>query len=143
MFTTIAITSVPVLDQEEALAFYRDTLGLEIGSDVDMGFMRWLTVHAPGDPDHQLLLEVPGPPATSEEIAAQVRDLTTKGAMGVLILATDDCRRTFAALQAKGVEVTQGAGRAALRHRLRHPRPVRQPHPHLAEGGGGARRHRR
>lgn len=108
MFTAIAITSVTVLDQDEALDFYVGKLGFEVSTDVDMGFMRWLTVSLPADPDRQLLLEVPKPPAISEETAVQVRDLLTKGALGLAcILNTDDCRGTYETLRAKGVEFTE------------------------------------
>ncbi|MDF0529297.1 VOC family protein [Tsukamurella sp. 8F] len=108
MFTSIAITSVHVLDQNEALDFYVGKLGFEVQDDVDMGFMRWLTIALPSEPDRQLLLEVPGPPSLSEESAAAVRDLVTKGALGVAaILNTDDCRATFAELSGKGVEFTE------------------------------------
>lgn len=108
MFTSIHITSVPVLDQDEALDFYVGKLGFEISNDLDMGFMRWLTIALPNEPDRHLLLEVPGPPALSEEVASTVRDLVTKGALGVAcILTTDDCRKTFAELSGKGVEFTQ------------------------------------
>ncbi|SDT56922.1 VOC family protein [Actinoplanes derwentensis] len=109
MFTAITITTVRVLDQDEALDFYVGKLGFTIDSDVDMGFMRWLTVSLPSDPGRQLLLEVPGPPAMSEETAAQVRDLLTKGALGATaILTTDDCQNVYDKLQAQGVEFTQG-----------------------------------
>lgn len=108
MFNSISHSAVFVLDQDEALDFYVGKLGLEIGADVDMGFMRWLTVHAPGQPDRQILLEHPGPPSMSEEAGAQVRDLLTKGAMGLgFILTTDDCRATFEKLKAAGVDITQ------------------------------------
>jgi catechol 2,3-dioxygenase-like lactoylglutathione lyase family enzyme len=108
MFQKISITSVYVLDQEEALAFYVGKLGFEVTNDVDLGFMRWLTIALPSDPDRHLLLEVPGPPALSDDVAAQARDLLTKGALGVAcILTTDDCRRTYAELGAKGVEFTE------------------------------------
>jgi uncharacterized glyoxalase superfamily protein PhnB len=67
--------------------------------------MRWLTVSVPGNPDHHILLEKPGPPGMTDEAAAQVRDLVTKGAMGLsLILTTDDCQKTYDELKAKGVE---------------------------------------
>ena len=108
MFKNISITAVTVLDQDEALDFYVGKLGFEVSNDVDLGFMRWLTISLPEDPDRHLLLEVPGPPSLSEEVAAQVRDLVTKGALGVAcILTTDDCRRTYADLSAKGVEFTE------------------------------------
>jgi catechol 2,3-dioxygenase-like lactoylglutathione lyase family enzyme len=108
MFNQITITSVNVLDQDEALDFYVVKLGLEVSGDVDMGFMRWLTVAVPGDPDRHILLEVPGPPALSEETAAQVRDLMTKGAIGLaFIVTTDDCQKTYETLKAKGVEFVE------------------------------------
>ncbi|PVY26454.1 VOC family protein [Williamsia muralis] len=108
MFKNISIHSVMVLDQDEALDFYVGKLGFEVKDDVDMGFMRWLTIALPGDPDRQILLEVPGPPAHSEEVAASVRDLVTKGALGAAaMLTTDDCRKTYEELSALGVEFTE------------------------------------
>jgi catechol 2,3-dioxygenase-like lactoylglutathione lyase family enzyme len=108
MFNRIRITSVYVLDQDEALDFYVGKLGFEVDTDVDLGFMRWLTIKLPADPERELLLEVPGPPALADEVAAQVRDLVTKGAMGVAaILTTDDCQKTYDTLVAKGVEFTE------------------------------------
>lgn len=108
MLSSISIHAVNVLDQDEALEFYVGKLGFEVTNDVDMGFMRWLTVALPRDPDRHVLLEVPGPPALSEETAAQVRELLTKGALGVAFIATtEDCRATYDELRAKGVEFTQ------------------------------------
>src|SRR5690606_12277379 len=78
MFNAISHSAIYVLDQDEALNFYVGKLGLEVGADVDLGFMRWLTVTVPGQPDRQILLERPAPPSVSEETAAQVRDLLTK-----------------------------------------------------------------
>ena len=108
MLTRIGIHGIYVLDQEEALDFYVGKLGLEVTSDVDMGFMRWLTVALPADPGRQILLEVPGPPAMSDDDAAHVRDLVTKGAMGaVAMFDTEDCHATYATLLERGVEFTQ------------------------------------
>ncbi|MET4923792.1 VOC family protein [Streptomyces sp. PSRA5] len=108
MFTSITHSQIYVLDQDAALDFYVNTLGLEVGADIDMGFMRWLTVNVPGHPDRQILLEKPGPPAMSEETARQVRELVTKGATGgSLIFSTDDCRKTYETLLARGVEFTE------------------------------------
>lgn len=108
MFNGISHSSLFVLDQNEALDFYVGKLGLEVRSDIDLGFMRWLTVGVPGDPGREVLLENPGPPSMSEEDGAQVRDLLTKGALGLgFILTTDDCRDTFERLSAVGVEMTQ------------------------------------
>lgn len=107
MFKSISISQIFVLDQDEALDFYVGKLGLEVNTDADLGFMRWLTVSVPGEPGREILLEKPGPPRLDEVTAGQVRDLLTKGAMGgSLFLTTDDCRKTYEALLAAGVEFT-------------------------------------
>jgi catechol 2,3-dioxygenase-like lactoylglutathione lyase family enzyme len=107
MFNSINISQIFVLDQDEALDFYVGKLGLEVNTDADLGFMRWLTVHVPGHPDRAILLEKPGPPRMDPATAEQVRDLLTKGAMGgSLFFTTDDCRKTYEELLAKGVEFT-------------------------------------
>jgi len=75
---------------------------------MDLGFMRWLTVRVPGQPGRDILLETPGPPAMDEATAEQVRDIVTKGATGFSAgFTTDDCRKTYASLLAKGVEFTE------------------------------------
>jgi uncharacterized glyoxalase superfamily protein PhnB len=69
--------------------------------------MRWLTVNVPGEKDREILLEVPGPPSMSDEVAEQVRDLLTKGAAGGwLAFSTPDARAKHAELVQRGVEVT-------------------------------------
>lgn len=108
MFTGISHHSVYVLDQDQALDFYCGKLGFEVSADVDLGFMRWLTVALPAQPDRQIMLEVPGAPFVDEETEVQLRDLLTKGALGAAaILTTDDCRATYEDLRAKGVEFTE------------------------------------
>ena len=96
MFNSFNITSIYVTDQDDALDFYVGKLGLEIGADIDMGFMRWLTVQIPGQPDRQVLLEIAGPPGVDEETAVTLRELIAKGAMGFTLgLTTDDCQKTY------------------------------------------------
>jgi catechol 2,3-dioxygenase-like lactoylglutathione lyase family enzyme len=107
MITTVRISQIYVLDQDVALAFYVDQLGLEVNTDQDLGFMRWLTVNVPGEPEREILLERPGPPSMDDATAEQVRELLTKGAAGGhLFLSTDDARRTYQELVDKGVEIT-------------------------------------
>jgi catechol 2,3-dioxygenase-like lactoylglutathione lyase family enzyme len=107
MLNSISRSQIFVLDQDEALDFYVGKLGLEVAGDQDLGFMRWLAVRVPGQPDRELLLEKPGPPAMDEATAAQVRELVTKGAMGGwLCLTTDDAHKAFEDLRAKGVDIT-------------------------------------
>jgi catechol 2,3-dioxygenase-like lactoylglutathione lyase family enzyme len=107
MITTVRISQIYVLDQDEALAFYVDKLGLEVNTDQDLGFMRWLTVSVPSEPDREILLERPGPPSMDDATAEQVREMLTKGAAGGhLFFSTDDARATYQELVDKGVEVT-------------------------------------
>jgi predicted enzyme related to lactoylglutathione lyase len=108
MLNAINISHVFVADQDKALEFYVGKLGLEVSSDQDLGFMRWLTVRVPGQQGRDILLERPGPPSMDEATARQVRELVAKGASGFTIgFTTSDCRKTFETLSAKGVEFTQ------------------------------------
>jgi len=108
MFNTMTHSQIFVLDQDEALDFYVGKLGLEVHTDTDLGFMRWLTINVPGEPDRQILLEKPGPPAMDEATAEQVRELVSKGAMGGwFILTTDDAQKTYDTLRERGVEMTE------------------------------------
>ena len=108
MLNSLGITQIYVLDQDEALAFYVDKLGLEVNTDADLGFMRWLTINVPGAPERQILLERPGAPALSDEIAEQVREMVSKGAAGGhLFFRCDDAYKTHAELKERGVEVTE------------------------------------
>jgi len=108
MLNSISISHVFVLDQDQALDFYVGKLGLEVSNDLDLGFMRWLTVRVPGQPGRDVLLEKPGPPAMDEASADQLRELITKGASGFTLgFTTNDCRKTYETLVSRGVEITQ------------------------------------
>ena len=107
MLNTINISHIFVFDQAKALDFYVGKLGLEVSNDMDLGVMRWLTVRAPGDPTHDILLELPGPPAMDPKTAEQVRELISKGASGFAAgFTTADVKKTYESLKSKGVEVT-------------------------------------
>jgi uncharacterized glyoxalase superfamily protein PhnB len=104
----ITSAQVWVHDQDEALAFYTDKLGMEVQSDVtvpEMGNFRWLTVAPPGQADVAIvLMAIPGPPIMDETTAAQVRDLMGKGFAGTVFLTTSDCQASYEELSARGVE---------------------------------------
>jgi extradiol dioxygenase family protein len=102
MITKLNVTAVKVLDQDEALDFYVNKLGLEKGQDIKQGPFRWLTVRVPGE-SVEIFLEVPGPPLHDEATAAQLRELITKGAMSSLVFLTDDVSGLYETLQARGV----------------------------------------
>ena len=104
MITKLSHATIWVLDQDEALAFYRDKLGFEVRTDQTMGDFRWLTVGPPSQPDLELILMVPGPPQMPPEAAEQIKAMISNGALGSGVFGTDDCRGTYAELSAKGVE---------------------------------------
>jgi catechol 2,3-dioxygenase-like lactoylglutathione lyase family enzyme len=108
MLNRISHTFIHVLDQDEALDFYVGKLGMVLSADVDLGFMRWLTVKLPDQPDVELGLMLPGPPAYDDRTTEEVRALVSKGAAGGgVIFQTDDCRATYERLKANGVEFTE------------------------------------
>ncbi len=103
MINKLNVATIWVLDKQEALDFYVDKLGLEVGSDVKQGPYRWLTVRVPTDPGFEISLEQPGPPIHDEATAEQLRDLITKGALSGLVLHTDDARALYETLKERGV----------------------------------------
>jgi len=108
MITRLNVTPLMVLNQNEALDFYVNKLGLEVGQDFKQGSFRWLTVRVPAEPGVEILLEEPGPPLQDEATAAQLRELISKGAMGGLVFHSDDVRGLYETLIARGVtDVTQ------------------------------------
>jgi catechol 2,3-dioxygenase-like lactoylglutathione lyase family enzyme len=100
-----------VRDQDEALAFYTEKLGLELRDDVtvpEMGDFRWLTVGVPSQEDVAIaLMAVPGPPVFDADTKAQIEALVAKGAAGGLFFSTDDIQGTYDDLTSKGVEFQQ------------------------------------
>jgi extradiol dioxygenase family protein len=103
MITKLNVTSIYVLDKDEALEFYVGQLGLEKGNDVRQGSYRWLTVRVPGDGGTEISLEQPGPPLHDDATAEAIRELVTKGALTGLVLNTDDVRGLYETLKARGV----------------------------------------
>jgi catechol 2,3-dioxygenase-like lactoylglutathione lyase family enzyme len=92
---------VTVHDQDEALRFYRDVLGLEVRADMAMGGMRWVTVAAPSQ-DVQIALETPdGRPGDIEELRRSMRE----GSLTGIILQVDDVDATFKAIVASRAPV--------------------------------------
>jgi catechol 2,3-dioxygenase-like lactoylglutathione lyase family enzyme len=98
-----------VTDQDEALDWYTNKLGLELRNDVTMeeAGMRWLTVGSPEQPDVEITLMIPGPPPLTEEQGEEVSRLLAQGALNGLIFQTDDCRKTYEELSARGVEFSE------------------------------------
>lgn len=107
MISSVSHIGVWVLDQDTALDFYVNKLGFQVHTDARMGDYRWLTVTPPEQPELQIMLSVPAPPALDADAAEQIKSLVARGQMGSGILATKDCRATYEELKARGVEFTE------------------------------------
>ena len=108
----IASAQLWVHDQDEALAFYTEKLGMEVRTDAtlpEMGGFRWLTVGPPGQEEIAIvLMAIPGEPVMDGETAEQVRELMAKGFAGTVFLTTDDVQASYEELKARGVEFVEG-----------------------------------
>ena len=107
----IANTQLWVHDQDEALAFYTEKLGMEVRNDVtlpEMGGFRWLTVSPADQEDFSIvLMAITDEPVMTDESAEQVRALMAKGFVGTVFLTTDDCQASYEELKGRGVEFTE------------------------------------
>ncbi len=108
MLKQLTYVNVWVHDQDEALAFYTEKLGMELRDDVtvpEMGNFRWLSVGLPGQPGAALaLMAIPGPPVFDADTRDQVKALMAKGAAGGLFFSTEDCQASYDELKGRGVE---------------------------------------
>ena len=111
MLKQLTNVQVWVHDQDEALAFYTEKLGLELREDVtvpEMGNFRWLSVRVPGQADVAItLMAVPGPPVFDANTREKIMELMAKGAASGLFFSTEDCQATYEELKSRGVEFQQ------------------------------------
>ena len=105
MDLTLSSCFVIVNDTDAALAFYRDTLGLELRNDVARGDFRWITVGAPSQPAVSIVLTnyIQGSPADLDIVAG----LVAKGGLYGPHFGADDLDAVFAAVRDAGGEVVQ------------------------------------
>lgn len=99
-----------VHDQEEALAFYTEKVGLVVQQDVtlpELGGFRWLQVGAPDQDVGIVLMAIPGEPVMDATSKAKVEELMGMGFAGTVFLSTDDVDADYERMKAKGVEFTQ------------------------------------
>ena len=107
----IANAQLWVQDQDEALAFYTDKVGLEVRADVtvpELGNFRWLTVGPAGQTEVSIvLMAIPGPPVMDADTAEQVKSLMAKGFAGTIVLTTDDVQSSYEELKGRGVDFVE------------------------------------
>jgi predicted enzyme related to lactoylglutathione lyase len=98
----IKLTSVYVNDQEKALRFYTEVLGLTKKADFSQGSFRWLTVASPEEPEGtELQLALNNNPAA----AAYQRAIFEQGQPAIMFF-TDDVKRDYERIQGRGAEFT-------------------------------------
>jgi catechol 2,3-dioxygenase-like lactoylglutathione lyase family enzyme len=110
MLSKLTNVGVWVHDQDEAVAFYTEKLGMEVRDDVtvpEMGNFRWVTVGIPGQDVTLALMTIPGPPVFDAETQAQLKNLLAKGVLGSLFFGTDDIQATYEELKGRSVDFAQ------------------------------------
>lgn len=97
---------ITVLDPEDSLAFYRDTLGFEVVNDVASGGHHWVTLGIPAQPGLEIVLSDPhgGRPQADGD---SLQELLVKGVLTNIVFRTDDLDATFEHVRASGAEVLQ------------------------------------
>jgi len=105
MNLTLSNCFVLIHDPDLALAFYRDTLSLELRNDVAKGDFRWITVGAASQPGVAIVLTnyLNGGPADQDALSA----LIAKGALNGVHFHADDLDASFEKLRAAGAEIVQ------------------------------------
>ena len=98
MLTKLAVVTILVRDQDEALAYYTEKLGLEKLDDMSFGGDRWLTVTAKNQKDVQIFLQKAD--GFGMDLMDQVGKATTWA------FNTDNCREDYETLKARGVKFT-------------------------------------
>jgi predicted enzyme related to lactoylglutathione lyase len=94
----IKLTSVYVDDQDKALRFYTEVLGLAKKTDVSRGPFRWLTVASPEEPDGAQLQLAPNDNPAAK---AYQQALFAQG-QPALMLDTADVRGDYERIKARG-----------------------------------------
>lgn len=99
----IKVTSVYVDDQEKALRFYTDVLGLAKKADFSNGPYRWLTVAPADDPNGtELQLALNNNPAAK----AYQQAIFQQGQPAIMFF-TDDIKADYERIKAHGGEFTK------------------------------------
>ncbi len=99
---------LPHTDPDASLAFYRDTLGMEVRLDVGYESMRWITVGPPGQPGTSIVLHPPAAdPGITDDERRTIEEMMAKGTYASILLSTPDLDATFEQLQASDVDIVQ------------------------------------
>ena len=106
----IASAHLWVHDQDVALKYWTEMVGMEVRQDVSLPELnfRWLTVGPPGqDYVSIVLMAIPGPPVMDDATRNQVSEVMAKGFAGTVFLTTDNCQATYEEMRARGMDFTE------------------------------------
>lgn len=107
MIRSLAVVTVIVEDQDEAIDFYTGRLGLELRRDETFGpGARWVTVAPPGQEEVEIHLQEPSPELHGEEGAERLHEQI--GLTPTWSFHTDDCEATYDELRSNGVTFASG-----------------------------------
>ena len=98
----LKLTSIYVDDQEKALRFYTDVLGLATKTDVTQGPYRWLTVVSPEEADGVELQLAPNDDPAAKAYQQAMFEQGQRAAM----FYVDDVQREYDRMTAAGAEFT-------------------------------------
>jgi predicted enzyme related to lactoylglutathione lyase len=113
MIKALTHISLLVFDIDEALKFYTEKLGFVIQENETHDGFRWVTISPQGQKDLQVVLMLAEEQGSEEDCCGHCEDENecdaddmsdVVGRQGIFCLSTDDIKKTYADLQAKGVE---------------------------------------
>ena len=105
MDISLKYSHITVHDYDDALGFYRDVLGFEVGGDVGQDAQRWVTLDT-GHDGVQIVLSS-AHAGRSPEDGDTLMALLTKGALDPIVFTVKDLDATFESVRASGAEVLQ------------------------------------
>jgi uncharacterized glyoxalase superfamily protein PhnB len=106
MTISLQYTHLTVTNPDEAIAFYRDALGLEVQNDVSNGDFRWVTMGTLSQPGLGIVLSEPHA-GRSQEDGDAMAELLAKGVLPMINFSASDLDATFDQAVTAGAEVLQ------------------------------------
>ena len=106
MTISLKYANITVNDVDEAVAFYRDGLGLEVRNDVANGGFRWVTLGSADQPGLEIVVSEPHA-GRSQADGDAMQELLAKGVLSMLVFSTDNLDATFERARQTDAEVLQ------------------------------------
>jgi catechol 2,3-dioxygenase-like lactoylglutathione lyase family enzyme len=101
MNVSISHVHVIVDDPDAAIAFYRDSLGLEVKNEVENDGFRWVTLSTRDQPEIEIVLSQPHA-GRSQADGDALAAMLAKGELPGVLFRTDDLDATFEKVRETG-----------------------------------------